>query len=304
MHVATKLRIPVCSEIRALPPAARRGLRPRAALDKSILAQHRKFHRKARVTIVPDEGTRRVLLQRGFRSLSVVGAGVDTERFDPARRSDELRRSWGAAPATLVVLHGGRGDAELTLAVLAFEAIRSRVPQAKLVLVGDAPPGSDLRARCPDAIVSGARSAEELATCYASGDLMLLPSRVGRDVLMLEAMASGLALIARDPPSPDRSEAPSPPDSGLALVRGDGMRFVQLAADVAADRARLDELRRAARARAIESGWDRITPVVEALYLSVADSGETAVMRLALAPLSPRKGSGLSLSHRMRQRET
>jgi len=43
---------------------------------------------------------------------------VDTQRFDPARRCDALRQSWGCAPADRVLVYVGRLAPEKNLELL------------------------------------------------------------------------------------------------------------------------------------------------------------------------------------------
>ena len=109
--------------------------------------------------MAPDQRLCDDLSARGFDNVAVVARGVDTTQFDPARRSDALRASWGAARDDLVVLHVGRRAPEKNLDTLAsaFAAIRQRQPRSRLVLVGDGPARATIRSRCPDAVFAGMR---------------------------------------------------------------------------------------------------------------------------------------------------
>jgi Glycosyltransferase Family 4 len=71
LHIAAKLRVPVCAQIHEpdVPPEEAR---------KPRWLELRKFHRRARMTIVPSEAVRRELLRRGFQNLVVARLGVDT----------------------------------------------------------------------------------------------------------------------------------------------------------------------------------------------------------------------------------
>ena len=73
----------------------------------------------------------------------VMARGVDTALYSPARRSESLRQQWGQGEQDLAVLYVGRLAAEKNLRVVvdAFNALAIRRPDAKLIFVGDGPPG-------------------------------------------------------------------------------------------------------------------------------------------------------------------
>lgn len=66
-------------------------------------------------------------------------------------------------------------------------------------MVGDGPQRTKLEQEIPDAVFCGAQRGERLAEHYASGDLFLFPSLTETfGNVVLEAMASGLAVVAYD----------------------------------------------------------------------------------------------------------
>ena len=69
----------------------------------------------------------------------------------------------------------------------------------RFVLVGDGPLGAALRRDHPDLVFAGFRTGDDLAAHYASADVFLFPSETETfGNVTLEAMASGLAVIAYD----------------------------------------------------------------------------------------------------------
>ncbi|MDP3481878.1 MAG: glycosyltransferase family 1 protein, partial [Sulfuricella sp.] len=147
-------------------------------MRRPIGAYLRHLHNRARLTLVPDRGLRGKLEAQGYRNLVIVGRGVDTDLFNPARRSMELRRSWGAGEDDPVAVHVGRLAAEKNLdaVVDAFDAMRARHPRTKLVWVGDGPQRALLQARNPGHFFAGMRTGADLAEHYASADVFLFPS--------------------------------------------------------------------------------------------------------------------------------
>src|ERR687891_2289421 len=68
-----------------------------AWLARPVAGYLRAFHNRAACTMVPTREIAEQLAALRFERLRVVGRGVDPAVFSPARRSPELRKSWGAA---------------------------------------------------------------------------------------------------------------------------------------------------------------------------------------------------------------
>jgi len=276
LRAAIRLRLPVVSDFRTNFHSYSRHYGV-GWLHRPILAYLRKFHNRTLCTMVPTERMRGELATLGFRRLRVVARGVDTARFDPARRSAALRASWGAGPQDPVVVHVGRLAAEKNLGTLldAFEQVRLRVPPARLVLVGDGPARREVEARCPDAVFAGMRHGEDLAAHYASGDLFLFPSMTETyGNVTLEALASGLAVVAYDYAAASAHIRHG--DNGLLAALGDATAFCTLAAGVAGDPARLRALGERARQGALTLDWGQVVRELEAVLETAAGTGDAA----------------------------
>jgi len=254
-------------------------------LRKPILAYLRKFHNRTLCTMVPTEGTRASLAGLGFRNVRVVARGVDTRLFCPARRSEALRRQWGAGPDDPVVLHAGRLAAEKNPALLvsAFEAIRRSCPNARLVVVGDGPARPWLEERCPDVRFTGLRVGVDLATHFASADIFLFPSlseTFGN--VTLEAMASGLAVVAFDYGAAGRHIRHA--GNGLLAPREAPETFLRLAAELVPELVRARALGEQAALTAGELDWESVVREVEAVLRTAAVSAAEAPERAGAAP--------------------
>ena len=237
-------------------------------LKRPIAAYLRAFHNRTALTFVPTREMVEHLLEQGYRDVEVVARGIDTARFTPARRSAALRAAWGVGQTGLAVLSVGRLAAEknLELTLRSFAAVRSRHPEARLILVGDGPLRPALERAHPDIFFAGMCKGNELAAHYASADLFLFPSlseTFGN--VTLEALASGLALVAYDYAA--AREHVRHAHNGLVVPCGDSAAFIAAAVELAGDAALRQHLGRHARASAAGLSWDTINDRFAALLL-------------------------------------
>ncbi|RTL53506.1 MAG: glycosyltransferase family 1 protein [Rhodocyclaceae bacterium] len=243
-------------------------------LRGGIIRYLRHFHNKAATTLVPTRRLADTLNDNGFRNVNVLSRGVDTKLFSPARRSESLRARWGLQDDDLVVAYVGRiaPEKNLGLAITAFDAIRQKMPKARLLFVGDGPAAADLRRRNDsDApyLFAGMRHGEDLAQHYASADLFLFPSMTETfGNVTTEALASGLAVVAFDYGA--AGELIRDRVNGRLVPVGASTAFVDAAVNVAAS----DDLRQNLRGQAARSvahlDWENIHNTFEAALQSHA----------------------------------
>jgi glycosyltransferase involved in cell wall biosynthesis len=132
--------------------------------------------------------------------------GVDTRRFSPAEPGERRRRRRELGlPPVPAVIYAGRLSPEKGVDVLidAWADARRRGVVGTLCLVGDGPERGALERRARDHGVLGAvrfaGPADDVAPWLAAADAFVLPSRTeGLSVALLEAMSSGLAVVATD----------------------------------------------------------------------------------------------------------
>jgi glycosyltransferase involved in cell wall biosynthesis len=207
----------------------------------------------------------------GFERVAIVGRGVDTQLFNPARRSGRLRAAWGCDEGDTVVLHVGRIAPEKNLGLFVDAALEMRAidPKARVVLVGDGPQGPALRKRHPDFVFAGMRTGEDLAEHYASADVFLFPSTTETfGNVTLEAMASGLAVVAYDYAAAQQYLRHRV--SGLLAPEGDAAEFVRMAAQVARNRKLVSRFGLEARHAAEAASWDRAFDDLERVLRNIA----------------------------------
>jgi glycosyltransferase involved in cell wall biosynthesis len=276
LRVARELELAVTSDFRTNFQAYSAHYRM-GWLRGAILTYLRRFHNRTGCTMVPTEALRAELQAAGFERTLVVARGVDTQLFDPARRSDSLRRHWGVDDSERVVLYVGRLAAEKNLDALlqAFAAMRQIDARVRLVLVGDGPLREALRLRCPEAVFAGQRSGTDLAAHYASADLFVFPSLTETfGNVTPEAMASGLPVLAFDHAA--AGQLIEHGHSGWLAPCGDLTTFVQLARALVRDPAAARRAGQAARRSALELGWDGIVCQIETVFVSalIAQRGQ------------------------------
>jgi glycosyltransferase involved in cell wall biosynthesis len=207
---------------------------------------------------------------RGYDNVTLVSRGVAIELFQPERRSQDLRASWGVQPQDPVVVLVGRlaKEKNVHLVVSAFRAIQSKVPRAKLVLVGDGPLRRALEELVPDAHFAGIRKGEDLAAHYASGDLFLFPSLTETfGNVVPEALASGLAVLSYA--NAAALELIRDQQNGVLVPNGDELAFVQASVALAQDAALQQRLRQAAPHSVGHLAWSAVSHSFEQVLRDV-----------------------------------
>ncbi|HEX5674644.1 MAG TPA: glycosyltransferase family 1 protein, partial [Azonexus sp.] len=236
----------------------------------AVAAYLRSLHRRTLATMVPTAALAGELAGSGIAGVRVVGRGVDTTLYDPARRSSALRSSWKASEQAPVCLYVGRLAPEKNLALVrkTFSAIQAHHPAARMVWVGDGPSARQLASEDKDHHFAGMRLGEDLAAHYASADLFLFPSLTETyGNVVAEAMASGLPVLAFR--SAAAAELIRDRVDGLAVSPGDENAYVAGALELASSLDRLAEIGRSARQAMLPRNWGRVVASFEAVASEV-----------------------------------
>ena len=134
--------------------------------------------------------------------LAVIPNGVDLAKY-PARRAADLQPC-GIGPGRRVVTCVGRLDRQkgLTWLIDSAAAWLRRLPECDLLLVGTGPQRSKLERMCRGGLSGRVHFAgwrADVPEILAASDLLVLPSAwEGMPNAVLEAMASGLPVVATD----------------------------------------------------------------------------------------------------------
>lgn len=283
VHLAS----PFVLGVRGMTAAARLGI-PAVAVYQTDLAGYartyvgageaaawrrlRAVHAAADRTLAPSSAAVRDLEEHGVPRVRLWQRGVDAVRFHPGRRDEALRRSL-APGGEVLVGYVGRLAPEKRVDLLAGVC---GLPGVRVVVVGDGPSETGLRAGLPGAVFLGRRTGDELARIFASLDVFAHtgPYETFCQTVQ-EAMASGVPVVAPAAGGPlDLVDHRTtgflvPPDDPEAL-RG-AVAALAASADLRAVHGR------AARAAVRTRTWEAVGDQLLDHYAEILDTRRTAV---------------------------
>jgi phosphatidyl-myo-inositol alpha-mannosyltransferase len=134
----------------------------------------------------------------------VIPNGVDVDTFRPDHTPIRHLRDGMVNVLFVGRLEKRKGLRDL---VLGFRDLQCRVERSRLVIVGDGPQRSEIeklieKHRVPNVVMAGYVPRSVLPRYYASADIACFPATGGESfgVVILEAMASGLPVVASEVP--------------------------------------------------------------------------------------------------------
>jgi len=238
----------------------------------------RRLHSAADRTLAPSSWAAQALADHGVPRVHHWARGVDTVRFRPSRRDEELRCRL-APNGELLVGYVGRLAPEKK--VLRLAALCD-LPGVRVVVVGDGPDRAELARRLPAAAFLGFLEGDELAEAYASLDIFVHcgPFETFCQAVQ-EALASGVPVLAPDAGGP--RDLVTPGHTGFLLPTDDDQSFgaalrgaVRL---LAADPAVRERLGAAARRSVLGRTWPTVCDELLGHYAEVC--GRLADRRVA-----------------------
>lgn len=191
-------------------------------------------------------------------TVRVIPNGVDTDAFFPATRRDASR-------FTLLCVGRLTEQKRLALVIEAFGRLCAQASPSealRLSMVGDGPLREPLQAAAARAGIAervtwhGWVARERLSAIYREADCLVQASNIeGMSNTLLEAMASGLALIASD--GPGNRDVVVEGRNGILFAVDDGEGLLRAMQRVHGDRDFAAALGREARAMALSAhSWD------------------------------------------------
>lgn len=243
---------------------------------ESLLWRHlRNVHNLATINLAPSSFTRDELIDRGFARVAVWGRGVDTERFNPDQRDQQLHNNW-APDGQVVVGYMGRLGPEKQVNDLATLA---DLPGIQLVIIGDGPQRAELAEQLPGAIFTGMLTGPQLPRALASLDLFVHPGELETFCQAIqEAQASGLPTIAPRRGGP--IDLIDPSHNGWLYVPGDLADLRSRVADLAGDSYKRAAFGRTARLRTELRTWPALCDQLLGHYENAIELGVRSTARI------------------------
>jgi phosphatidylinositol alpha 1,6-mannosyltransferase len=271
--VAGRLGLPAVAVYQTDLPAYARAYGLGRAGEAFAWRWLRGIHNSTARTLAPSTATATGLHAHGINNVWLWGRGVDTGRFDPARRSQELRATLGKE---LLVGYVGRLATEKRVewlaGITALEGVR-------LVIVGGGPAEAMLRQHMPHAIFLGERRGDELAAIYASLDVFVHsgPYETFGQTLQ-EAAASGLPVVA--PAAGGPLDLVEDGVTGYLVPPAHPDAFTSAVAQLAADPAMRAAFGAAGRRKVLGRSWPALTGELAGHYAAALGRAKKAKVAL------------------------
>ncbi|WP_100444364.1 glycosyltransferase family 4 protein [Glycomyces xiaoerkulensis] len=247
------------------------------AFEQLVWRRLRRIHSQAAVNLALSRCTARSLAAQGIAGVEVLPHGVDTDRFDPARRDRSVHDAL-APDGELLVGYVGRLAREKHLHLL---KAASELPGVRVVIAGDGPRRKALQRHLPQAAFLGNLHGAELSRLYASLDLFVHtgPFETFGQTIQ-EAHASGVAVLAVD--AGGAAELVDPGVDGTHFPSGDPDRLAQAVAALAGRRELLRQWGRRGRAKVRGRTWEAEGDALIGYYERAREAARSAGAARAL----------------------
>lgn len=228
----------------------------------------RTLHNRADMNLCTSQTIKDELDGKGFKNVHLWTRGVAVERFGPENYQEQMRmRLTNGLPDKKLLLYVGRLAPEKEIEKM--KSVLEQSDQFCLAIVGDGPHREVLEKHFEgtNTVFTGFMHGEELAQAYASSDVFVFPSTTETlGLVILEAMASGLPLVAADS-GPTREQIIHEQD-GLLYDPNKQNHFVETVL-----RLNDDELRHKLASNAYQTGqsfgWDKPSSQLFSFYQEV-----------------------------------
>lgn len=211
------------------------------------------------------------------QKLRVWGRGVDADVFNPAHRSEAWRAAHGVRPGDVALSFFGRVVREKGIDRFAetVTALRAKGLPVRAIIIGEGPDRARLQTMLPDAICTGHLAGLPLATAIASTDILINPSLTETfGNVTLEAMASGVAVVAADAPSTHNLAT----DGAILVCRDETDAYVAAAERLVTDATLRWDIGKAVRNAALAWDWDHVLDAVLRAYMDLLGGRKLAGM--------------------------
>jgi glycosyltransferase involved in cell wall biosynthesis len=217
-----------------------------------------RFYHAAQILFAPNQELIELLEKGTNKPCYLMQRGVDTNLFDPRRRS--------RSDNTFVIGYVGRLTTEKNIRFLADleRALQTAgVSNFRFLIVGQGAEEPWLKANMQRADFAGVLKGEALAQAYANMDVFAFPSRTDTyGNVVLEALASGVPAIVTDSGGPRFIVRAG--ETGF--IAHDLQEFVARIQSLAEQPGQLGMMRASTRTQAMNASWDAVFESVYAGY--------------------------------------
>jgi len=231
-----------------------------------------KIHSQTDRTLAPSTAACLELHLAGVPEVYLWRRGVNTELFNPSKRSACLRDAWKNGDQNKIIV-GFVGRLAQEKRVSDLKVLQSN-PNIQLVIVGDGPHRRKLEQQLPGALFLGFKNGEELAQIYASFDLFIHPGPNETFCQAVqEALASGIPSIV--PRTGGPADLVTHGRTGYVIDISDASQLNQTV-NLHHDRSDRKQMRIAARDSVSMRTWNRINNELKAHYQDVINQKKSA----------------------------
>jgi len=233
-----------------------------------------KIHSQTDRTLAPSTSACLDLHLAGVPEVYLWRRGVNTELFNPSKRSATLRDTWKNGDQSKIIV-GFVGRLAQEKRVSDLKVLQSN-PNIQLVIVGDGPHRNKLEQQLPGALFLGFKSGEELAQIYASFDLFIHPGPNETFCQAVqEALASGIPSIV--PRTGGPADLVAHGRTGYVIDIFDEAQLNQTV-NLHHERTDRKQMRIAARDSVSMRTWNRINNELKAHYQDVINQKKSATI--------------------------
>jgi phosphatidylinositol alpha 1,6-mannosyltransferase len=264
MAAGRELNVPVVANYQTDLPgyAAYYGAK---VLERPVRNWLRYLHNGCHINLVPSNTVMEELREHHFRRMRIWSRGVNIDRFNPAKASDEMRQRLlnGRDNNNMLVVYLGRLANEKSVDLLREVA---DIPNVALTIIGDGHQREALEELFAGTGThfTGYMYGEDLSTALASADAFFFAG--GQETfgqVVREAMASGLPAVVTNRGSV--KDLVRDGETGF-VVEHNAEAFAQAAKILANDRERLKQMSIDARQAAEKHPWSSIFSQLEEYY--------------------------------------
>lgn len=262
LAIARILKLPISGTYHTAIPQYAKALTEDTQIEDMMWKYMVWFYDQMDYIYAPSHATAEELTARGINpdKVRVYPRGVDTERFQPAKRDNGIRDRFGIPQDRIIMLYVGRVSKEKGLSTLsqAFRSLASTQPNACLVIVGDGPYRQELEAELTGVpvVFTGYVEGDELPKLYASSDFLVFPSATDTfGNVVLEAHASGIPVIVTDKGGPRENTTHG--ETGLIVEAANAAELSKAIILLSEDEALRKRMGEAGRRSVEERGFQR-----------------------------------------------